>query len=58
MLAAAYILQGKTVDVITTSAELIDPEVTHQAHFFNLLNLTVAANCHNQIHTNSALKAV
>ena len=44
MLAAIYALQGKKVDVITTSPELSKPEVVKKAPFFSLFNLTVGEN--------------
>uniref|UniRef100_UPI001FB1D3BB hypothetical protein n=1 Tax=Candidatus Cardinium sp. cByotN1 TaxID=2699439 RepID=UPI001FB1D3BB len=44
MLAAIHSLQGKQVDVITTSTELSIPEVKEKSAFFKLLNLSVSEN--------------
>ncbi|WP_419241541.1 hypothetical protein [Cardinium endosymbiont of Nabis limbatus] len=44
MLAAIHGLQGKQVDVITTSTELSIPEVKEKSTFFQLLNLSVSEN--------------
>ncbi len=44
MLAAIHGLQGRQVDVITTSTELSIPEVKKQTPFFKVLNLTIAEN--------------
>ncbi|MCT4697481.1 DEAD/DEAH box helicase [Candidatus Cardinium sp. TP] len=44
MLAAIHGLQGKQVDVITTSTELSIPEVKEKSGFFKLLNLSVSEN--------------
>lgn len=44
ILAALHALQGKKVDVVTTSTELSVPEVAKQAGFFAMLDLTVDEN--------------
>lgn len=44
MLAAMHALQGKKVDVVTTSTELSIPEVKKQSGFFAMLGLTVGEN--------------
>ncbi|XP_055708116.1 uncharacterized protein LOC129804644 [Phlebotomus papatasi] len=44
MLATIHALQGKKVDVITTSTELSIPEVEKQRPFFASLSVTVAEN--------------
>lgn len=44
MLSAYHALQGKQVDVITTSTELSVPEVKKQKEFFEMLSLTVSEN--------------
>lgn len=44
MLAAVHALQGQPVDVLTTSTELVGPEVERQKGFFEMLNLTVGYN--------------
>jgi ankyrin repeat protein len=44
MLAAIHALQGKKVDVVTTSTELSVPEVTKQSGFFAMLGLSVGEN--------------
>jgi preprotein translocase subunit SecA len=44
MLAAIHALQGKKVDVVTTSTELSVPEVAEQEGFFNMLGLSVGEN--------------
>ncbi|KAA0202706.1 hypothetical protein HAZT_HAZT001008, partial [Hyalella azteca] len=48
MLAALHGIQGKKVDVVTTSTQLSIPEVKKQRPFFELLGLTVAEN--SQMH--------
>lgn len=47
MLAAIHALEGKQVDVITTSTELSIREVETQRPFFELLSLTVGENSQN-----------
>ncbi|MBX9890362.1 MAG: hypothetical protein K2X94_03775 [Amoebophilaceae bacterium] len=42
ILAAIHGLQGKKVDVVTTSTQLSIPEVKKQSPFFELLGLTAA----------------
>ncbi|MCG8340675.1 MAG: hypothetical protein MI674_05410, partial [Cytophagales bacterium] len=44
MLAAIHALQGKKVDVVTSSTELSIPEVKKQTDFFALFDLTVGEN--------------
>lgn len=44
MLAAILALEGKAVDVVTTSMELAIPEVKKQTNFFSMLSLSVDSN--------------
>ena len=44
MLAVIHALQGKKVDIVTTSTELSQREAADKASFFKLFNLTVGEN--------------
>ncbi|WP_419241213.1 DEAD/DEAH box helicase [Cardinium endosymbiont of Nabis limbatus] len=59
MFSAVHALQGKKVDIITTSTELTIPEVAKQAGFFEMLNLTVGENSRKDFNSEKeTIKAV